>query len=31
MTLGTLMVIVSPRYVHLIPPSKNVKEIFPLS
>ncbi len=29
-TLGTLMVIVSPGYVRLTPPSKNVREIFSL-
>lgn len=27
-TLGTLMVIVSPSYVRLTPPSKNVRKIF---
>lgn len=29
-TLGTLMVIVSPGYARLTPPSKNVREIFSL-
>ena len=29
-TLGTLMVIVSPGYVRLTPPSKNVREILSL-